>query len=222
MPPVVAAAVIGAGATVYSQAQSAKSQSRATAAQQKLAEPGLTAQQYALPQLQALISSQLIPQAGRESPLLATAHRQNVEEIGETTQNQRKAAAFNWGRSGNIGRARGEIFRAGMTGSKALAKENLSYGQSQEAFKAESIAKPINALLALSGQGGQSLGIASNAITQENAYKQDMYGDIAGLGGKLFDWALENWNKKKAPAETTKVPKDTKSQMNWAKGSGLF
>jgi hypothetical protein len=188
---------LGAAVGIWSATQQAKAQKSATNAQMNLAQPTLAAQQFALPQMRDLVETQMLPSLGKDSIALEGAHLQSLDDINSAEAHATDAAEFTAGRTGNTGLATGEKFRIGMGASKARGGENTTYALNQENFKQGAVNRTFDALSSIAGLGQGGANMAANAIQGQNAATQEMYGGIAGLGGRLFGYGLDKWGKKK-------------------------
>jgi len=128
-----------------------------------LAQPYLKAGEYGVSGLKNIISSYLMPRAGKESPILRGSHEQNLGSIAKGSQAEQRAAESFWGARGNVGRAIGEKFATRRRATEATNVENLRYGGAQEEFKDTTAGRLQAALGGMGELGTTGLGLATNA-----------------------------------------------------------
>lgn len=168
-----------------------------TAMLRELAAPYEEAGLYGMDRLKALISGSLAPAVGRESPILAGEHQENLLGIGRDTGRQLAGSTRYWTGAGNVGRGRGEGLRIQRAGTDARNRENLRYGGLQEDYKDRALGRYQGALGAMAdyGRTGTSLmaGAANagyegavQAAGVRGAGQQAFAEDLGALGGTLF------------------------------------
>ena len=203
MLSVIAAGISAIGGGIAS-AQAAKAQKKAantiqaaTTAQaeavNRLAQPYQDVLNYALPQMKSAVG-QYGAQVGKNDPLLAAEHGQNVTDINRAKTRALLNSSRFWGVTGNAGRGRGEALRIGQTATETENRENLSYGGLQRDFRQQALDRWFGATGQLAGIGGQgtnlavhAAGIQAGGVQTAAGMKADaassLYGDIgAGLG----------------------------------------
>ncbi len=163
-----------------------ESADRAAAQMGELGAPGVEAQKYAFPRFKAAINQYLVPQAGKESPILARQHTYNLGRIGQTATRAKATARSYWERSGDIGRSRGEQLRIGQQELESRIGENLSYGGMQEGYKQGSIDRLLQGWAQLAGLGFQGVGLAAGGIKMGNQAAQDYYEGFGDFMGTLI------------------------------------
>jgi len=195
MDPIMASALIGAGGQLMGGKKAAKAQKSAAGQQMAMAAPYMKAAGIALPQMTRLVTGQMVPEVGKESPILAGEHRENLAGIGRVGRQETGAAKRFWGTTGNVGRGRGELSRLAFATTGATNRENLAYGGAQEGYKRSRMAEAMGGLSTLAGLGSQGLGAGvTGAQGYGNAASSvwQNFGDVIGQGVGSYQAQMEN------------------------------
>lgn len=186
-------AILGAAVGLYGAKKQADATKKAASAQQELAEPLLQAQTFALPKIQDLITNYYLKDVGGESEGLRLAHAQSIDDIQRATQKNIQSAIHQFGSIGSKGLAVGEAARMQTAGAKALAQERAKYSLDQENYKLAGVNRALDALTGMSSMGNLGTNLASTAINTQLAGRNEMYGGLAEIGGRLFQTGIDDW-----------------------------
>ena len=188
--------LFGAGAAAAAARKRAQAMQRQSAYLKELAAPYLKQTKYALPKMQAYISSYLKPKIGKENPYMKAAYGMNLANINRQKQAALGASNMYWGRAGNIGRARGEKLRATRNATEALNMANLNYGMGQQQYKDSTANQYMGALGNLANYGtiglqpamsAANMGVkAANANADAGMAWSNFYGSAGNALGSYF------------------------------------
>jgi len=147
---------------------------QASAEQAALDEKLTWMKDYYAPELAA--RKNLMGKLGKESPLLAARHKENVRRVQQQEASAKALARGRAERLGTPGAGRYEAARVSASATDLLNKENLEYAQLQQ----EQLDRTIGALL---GRGEAGMAIAG-AMGEKGAIGSSLIGDIGtALGG---------------------------------------
>ena len=219
--PFPIAAAIGLGASIYGASAAKKAAARQAEAIKaaammedlrirELTAPYLEKYKWASGQQQNLASRVLMPQLGRESEILRGQHELSLSQIEKQKRLGLGKSSLFWGRTGNLGKARGEELQIGQMATEAKNRQNLAYGAEQEQYKDVNLRRLMNALGGISGQGAQGLGygvqgardVSAGMTKAAGVQAQGTYDFAQGLGslGGAFvrDYLREDEQKRLA------------------------
>jgi len=173
MDPVTMAMIAQAGMSYFGGRSQRRAQKRYQQYMEQLAAPTLKARSY------------LASQIGKESPLLAAAHRLNIQKIGQTEATQLSSSRGYFGRVGNPARGRGEAMRIKSGAMRLRNQASLGYASEQEQFGTRPAEILAGGSLAPAMEAGQG-------ILGQGQATQDMLSDFSGILGSVTGyWQLK-------------------------------
>lgn len=195
--------IIGGAASARSAASAARAQAAAMNnyatkqynASMALAQPGLDAAKFAIPQLEGL-TRMYGERVGQDDPTLKQGLSNSLAGIGRQQAQEVGLANLRFGSTGNVGAQYGAGLRAQRAANDSTNQAKLGYAQSQLAYKEGNLRNYAGSLgsMAQMGQQGtaqalsannQYYGSLMNNSAQRGAYQQDMYGDLGDMFGNI-------------------------------------
>lgn len=163
----------------------------------ELAAPYNEMTEFALPKMRETIMNQYAPKIGQENPYLKAASAQALTGIERGRQTALGQSAGIWGRSGNLGRARGEGLRINRSATEAANAENVRYGLQAKGEQDTALGNYYGALSGAADIGRTALtpGMASaqmgmNAASEAAGIRGQAGQQYSSGMGTLLGWTV--------------------------------